>query len=130
MARLRSGQRGSDGSVVVVLLVVVVVEVVVLDVVVEEDVVVDTVVSVEVEVVIELDDVDAIEVVVLPAQGHCRASDWPTTLFRHRNASVGLIVFERLTSQTQAGSQTSFPTEARRMNRQSEAVGNAPSLTG
>lgn len=96
------------GNVVVVVVVVVVVlvdvVVVVVDVVVVETVVVESVVSVE--VVIGLVDVEVVDVVVLPPQGQRSATGWPTTFFRHRNASVGLIVPERSASQMHDGSQS------------------------
>jgi hypothetical protein len=91
--------------------------------VVEVDVGTVFVVDVEVEVG------DVIDVVVGP-QGHSREMSRPTALFRHASASEDVIPPTALTSQTHTGEQVDNSSAARRMKRQSLAIGVAPDVTG
>jgi hypothetical protein len=87
---------------------------------------------VELVVVLEVVTVvDEVVEVVSPPHGQSSSTDCPTAFFRQVRASlaVGLPPLP-LGSQMQTGLQVSEPTAARRMNRQSDAVGFVPLVTG
>jgi hypothetical protein len=87
-----------------------------------------TVVDVVVDDVVEV--VTVVEVVVETEQGQFRLMLCPTAFFRQTSASLAVVPPAPLVSQIHAGVQTSEPTAVRRMNRQSEAVGLTPFVTG
>jgi len=103
-------------------MVVVVVDVVVL---VGVSIVVDVVVLVGVSIV-----VDVVVLVVVP-QSQLSRLGLPTATLRQVSASVALgFPPDALRSQMHTGSQVLDPTAARKMKRQSVAVGKSPLLTG
>jgi len=69
-------------------------------------------------------------VVVVTMHGQFSATSCPTAFFRQTSASLAVVLSSPLGSQTQVGEQTSEPTAVLRMNKQSEAVGLAPLVTG
>jgi hypothetical protein len=85
-------------------------------------------------VVVVVDVVTGIVVVVVvdvvPGHGQLRTTDWPTAFFRQMSASVAVTGSVPLGAQMHSGEQVCEPTAARRMNRQSLAVGLAPEVTG
>jgi hypothetical protein len=84
-----------------------------------------------VEIVVLVDVVTVVdEVVVVESHGQSSTTLWPTAFFKQTSASLAVVLFELLGSQTHAGVQVSEPTAVRKMNRQSEAVGFAPLVTG
>jgi len=81
--------------------------------------------------VVELVEVGTVlEVVVETWHGQFTVTGCPTAFFRHTKESVAVVGSEPLGAQMQAGSQVAEPTAARRMKRQSLAVGNEPLVTG
>jgi hypothetical protein len=71
-------------------------------------------------------------VVVPPPHGVGQASVTlcPTAFLRQTNASLALTPPAPFVSQTQLGSHVCDPTAVFKMNRQSEAVGFVPFVTG
>ncbi len=67
--------------------------------------------------------------VVAIGQGQSSTTAWPTTNFRQTKASVAVVDPLPLASQMHDGSHTALPMEARKIKRQSVAVGAAPLLT-
>ena len=82
-------------------------------------------------VVEELVVVEEVLVVVEPhGAGHWSCTACPTAFFKQSSASLAVMVLGGFGSQTHGGVQVSDPTAARKMKRQSEAVGVAPLVTG
>jgi hypothetical protein len=81
-------------------------------------------------VVVEVVDV-TVTVVVVVSQRQLRRPGVPTATFRQVSASVAFgLPPDALRSQMQVGSQTLEPTAARKMKRQSVAVGFGPLVAG
>jgi hypothetical protein len=74
--------------------------------------------------------VKVVEVVVEVGQGQLSVTPCPTAFFKQMSASLAVVPPAPLVSQTHSGVQVSEPTAVRRMNKQSEAVGLAPFVTG
>ncbi|RMD86348.1 MAG: hypothetical protein D6815_00005 [Candidatus Dadabacteria bacterium] len=103
-----------DGSVVVVVEVV-------------EDVVVELVVEL---VVVTGSVVLVVWVVLVVGQGQLSCTGCPTANLRQTSASVAVIGVVPFGAQIHSGLQVTLRTAALRMNRQSEAVGRAPFVSG
>ena len=106
-------------------MVVVVVLVVVVGI--NEVVVVSTVVVVVSDVVV----VNIVDVVVVGgSHGQSKETGVPTAAFRHTRESVAVIGRLPLGAQMHSGVQVAAPTAALRMNKQSDATGPSPLLSG
>ena len=77
-----------------------------------------------------VDEEIVVDVVVETEHGQFSVTAWPTAFFRHTRESVAVVGKLPFGAQMQAGSHVADPTAARKMNRQSLAVGADPVVTG
>jgi hypothetical protein len=74
--------------------------------------------------------VTVVDDVVVPLHGQSSVTSCPTADFRHSSASLANVGRFPLGAQMHSGVHIAVPTATRKMNRQSDAVGLAPFVTG